>query len=170
MTEKRYFERSWEGEYYIFDSETITEKEFDEKVEYEDYQAFEDSMSGSEVVDRMNMLHEDNMALKQIVDCETVIANLEEELDYYKTKSATLETGLIQDQRRCHRAKKASISRWGHYVLDENSINDFHQNTLKPIIDVCMKYKIPIQKLPDVLEEYIAYDNEEYLEKLKNQY
>lgn len=64
MTEKRYFKRMWEEEYYIFDSETISEKEFDEKVEYEDYQAFVDSMQGDEVVDRLNALHEENQALK----------------------------------------------------------------------------------------------------------
>ena len=57
MTEnKRYFKRMWEEEYYIFDSETISEKEFDEKVEYEDYRAFEDSMQGDEVVNRLNGL------------------------------------------------------------------------------------------------------------------
>ena len=56
MTEKQYFKREWEGEYYIFDSQTISEKEFDEKVEYMDYQAFEDSMIGDEVVNRLNGL------------------------------------------------------------------------------------------------------------------
>ena len=55
MTEnKRYFERRWEEEYYIFDSEKISEKEFDEKLEYEDYKAFEDSMGGDEVVNKLN--------------------------------------------------------------------------------------------------------------------
>ena len=57
MTEnKRYFKQEWEEEYYIFDSQTISEKEFDEKVEYEDYQAFADSMQGDEVVNRLNGL------------------------------------------------------------------------------------------------------------------
>lgn len=57
MTEnKRYFKKMWEEEYYIFDSETISEEEFDEKVEYEDYQAFADSMSGDDVVNRLNGL------------------------------------------------------------------------------------------------------------------
>ena len=64
MTEKRYFKREWEEEYYIFDSKTISEKEFDEKAEYEDYQAFVDSMQGDEVVDRLNALHEENIKLK----------------------------------------------------------------------------------------------------------
>lgn len=64
MTEKRYFKREWEEEYYIFDSETISEKEFDEKVEYEDYQAFADSIQGDEVCKLLNELHEQIQALK----------------------------------------------------------------------------------------------------------
>ena len=63
---KRYFERSWEGEYYIFDSETISEKEFDEKVQYEDYKAFEDSLNGDEVVELLNNLDVENRDLSHI--------------------------------------------------------------------------------------------------------
>ena len=42
-------------------------------------------------------------------------------------------------------------------------------NNITPIQDICDKYNIKLEDLPDVLEEYIAYDNAEYLEKLKNQ-
>ena len=62
---KRYFKREWEEEYYIFDSQTISEKEFDEKLEYEDYKAFEDSMQGDEVVNRLNELSDKNEQLKK---------------------------------------------------------------------------------------------------------
>lgn len=66
MTEnKRYFKRMWEEEYYIFDSETISEEKFDEKVEYEEYRAFEDSMMGDEVVNRLNKLHEENQEFRK---------------------------------------------------------------------------------------------------------
>ena len=66
MTEnKRYFKKMWEEEYYIFDSNTISESDFEEKLEYEDYKAFEDSMMGDEVVNRLNALHEENINLKQ---------------------------------------------------------------------------------------------------------
>ena len=41
------------------------------------------------------------------------------------------------------------------------------QEELQPIQDICDKYKIPLEDLPDVLEEYITLDNEEYEEKLK---
>jgi len=47
-------------------------------------------------------------------------------------------------------------------------LNDLLEDVL-PIVEVCEKYNIPIKDLPEVLEEYIAYDNEEYLEKLRNQ-
>lgn len=58
MTEKRYFKKEWEEEYYIFDSETVTERDFEEKLDYEGYRAFEDSMMGDDVVDKLNEQHE----------------------------------------------------------------------------------------------------------------
>jgi len=73
MTEKRYFERKWEGEYYIFDSQVISEKEFDEKVEYVDYQAFADSMTSEEVTGRLNKYN------KEYLDCHNDVLRLEKE-------------------------------------------------------------------------------------------
>lgn len=64
MSEKRYFKRIWEGEFYIFDSNTISESDFEEKLEYQDYKAFEDSMMGDEVVNRLNELAEENKQLQ----------------------------------------------------------------------------------------------------------
>lgn len=69
MTE-RYFKKTYGDEYYIFDSETITEKEFEEKFDYEDYRAFEDSMMGDEVINRLNELHEENEQLKKQLESE----------------------------------------------------------------------------------------------------
>ena len=55
MTEnKRYYQRDFEELYYIIDSNVISEKEFDERVEYDGYTAFEDSMSGDEIVKLLN--------------------------------------------------------------------------------------------------------------------
>lgn len=68
MTEKRYFKKMWEEEYYIFDSNTISESDFEEKLEYQDYKAFEDSMMGDEVVNRLNELAEENQRLKEDID------------------------------------------------------------------------------------------------------
>ena len=66
MTEKRYFKKMWEEEYYIFDSNTISESDFEEKLEYQDYKAFADSLMGDEVVDRLNELAEENQYLKSL--------------------------------------------------------------------------------------------------------
>lgn len=98
MTGKRYFKRMWEEEFYIFDSEIISENEFDEKVEYEDYQAFADSMLGDEVVGLLNELYEENERLKSQLYCnnEEGVCNIckhhylvkddEVELAYYTSR------------------------------------------------------------------------------------
>jgi hypothetical protein len=39
-------------------------------------------------------------------------------------------------------------------------LNKFNE-TLKPIRKVCGKYNIPLKDLPEILEEYIAYDNDD---------
>ena len=39
-------------------------------------------------------------------------------------------------------------------------LNKFDE-TLKPIRTVCTKYSIPLKDLPEILEEYIAYDNDD---------
>ena len=41
--------------------------------------------------------------------------------------------------------------------------------TIKKLQNICNKYDIPFNDLPEVLEEYIATDNEEYLEKIRRQ-
>lgn len=50
-------------------------------------------LDGNEIVELLNALYEENEQLK-------------EELDYYKSKCASLETGLIQQERENHRLKK----------------------------------------------------------------
>ena len=42
MTERYYRKEDFDGEYYIFDSETISEDDFEEKYDYGGYKAFED--------------------------------------------------------------------------------------------------------------------------------
>lgn len=54
MTEKRYYEKTYEESYYIFDSKTLTEKEFEEKIEYDGYDLFADSLTPEEVLDLLN--------------------------------------------------------------------------------------------------------------------
>ena len=46
-------------------------------------------------------------------------------------------------------------------------LNELHEENeqlkqqLKPIQKVCEKYRIPLKDLPEILEEYIAYDNDD---------
>ena len=65
MTEKRYYEKDYDELYYIFDSKTLSEKEFEKKVEYDGYDVFADSLTSKEVVDLLNELHEENEELKK---------------------------------------------------------------------------------------------------------
>lgn len=68
MTENRYYEKNYEESYYIFDSKTLSEKEFEEKVEYDGYTVFEDSLTPEEVIDLLNEneeLKKENEELKQ---------------------------------------------------------------------------------------------------------
>ena len=65
MTEKRYYEKDYDELYYIFDSKTLSEKEFEKKVEYDGYDFFAYSLTSKEVVDLLNELHEENEKLKR---------------------------------------------------------------------------------------------------------
>ena len=75
-----------------------------------------DCLTWFEVVECLNNLHEENQSLKQsdtIADLETQIMHLKEELDYYKNKCASLETGLFEEQRRSSEAKRVLEERFG---------------------------------------------------------
>ena len=63
---KRYYSKKYDELYYIFDSKVLSEKEFDEKEDYEGYSAFADSLSCNEIVDLLN----ENEELKQQVKYE----------------------------------------------------------------------------------------------------
>ena len=82
----------WDYEYYIFDSNTITEKEFEEKKEYEGYTAFEDSMQGDEVTNKLN--EQD----KRINELENENKRLKEEL-FEAKKDYIVDTADISDKQ-----------------------------------------------------------------------
>lgn len=54
MTGNRYYKKDWGESYYIFDSNTISEDEFEERVEYEGYDVFTDSLTGNGIIDLLN--------------------------------------------------------------------------------------------------------------------
>ena len=94
MTEKRYYEKRYGDEFYIFDSNTISESDFEEKLEYQDYKAFEDSMMGDEVVNRLNELNKENEQSKMMIATlrNIVLENedLEKENQYIKNTIQTM--------------------------------------------------------------------------------
>ncbi len=55
---------------------------------------------------------------------------------------------------------------WYHTIDNQNAtklcglLNELHEE-LEPIKKICKKYRIPIKDLPEILEEYIAYDNDD---------
>lgn len=68
MSEKRYYEKDYDELYYIFDSETLSEKEFEKKIEYDEYSVFADSLTSKEILDLLNEneeLKRENEELKQ---------------------------------------------------------------------------------------------------------
>lgn len=86
MTKKRYYKKIWEGEYYIFDSETITEKEFEERLDYEGYNVFADSLTGEEIIDLLNK----NKELKsKLFEIKNTLA--------YRSNQIALLENLIDD-------------------------------------------------------------------------
>lgn len=54
MTYKRYYQKNYDESYYIFDSKTLSEEEFEERVEYDGYDVFADSLTPQEVIDLLN--------------------------------------------------------------------------------------------------------------------
>ena len=90
MTEKRYYEKDYDELYYIFDSKTLSEKEFEKKVEYDEYSVFADSLTPHEVVDLLNENEKLKKEKKKILD---TINNkiLEKGVDWYKAEDNSKE-------------------------------------------------------------------------------
>lgn len=86
MTEKRYFKREWEEEYYIFDSTNITEEKVDRESEY-GYDVFADSMQGDEVVDKLNEQYIEIQRVYSTLDNR--IEKLQEDLEKLKDMDNT---------------------------------------------------------------------------------
>ena len=111
MSEKRYYKKEYEEEYYIFDSKTLSEKEFEKKVEYDGYDVFADSLTPEEIIDLLNeneKLKKENSQLKQekkelngrywvyVKELEKVNEMLEDEIVMLKTTIARNEAYIQQ--------------------------------------------------------------------------
>lgn len=88
MSNERYYKKEYDEEYYIIDSKVISEKEFDEKLEYEGYKAFEDSLTSDEIIDLLNNNEKLEYYKKENYPLKKRIAELEKEVDYKKNTDA----------------------------------------------------------------------------------
>lgn len=127
MTEKRYYQRDFEELYYIIDSNVISEKEFDEKEMYDGYTAFEDSMTGKEIVGLLNEQHEQIERLKgnfralDEVKCE--LADENKQLKQFKEKVFTWIDKEI--------ARNEEAIEWGKETGADSSAMGFYNHMLK---------------------------------------
>ena len=143
MTEKRYYQRDFEELYYIIDSNVISEKEFDEKLMYDGYTAFEDSLTGEEIIELLN----ENAQLKsRVIQLET---NVEKEIEIndslhdivseYEKENNQLKERLID----CEQKKQA------HKEMLMNSTAVVEQKKLQKII-----YGMVIAIIDERIEAY----------------
>lgn len=59
MSEERYFKVEYDEEWYLFDSNTISEEFVTEQAEYGYYDVFANSLSPSEICELLNSLDEE---------------------------------------------------------------------------------------------------------------
>ena len=111
MTEKQYYQRDFEELYYIIDSNVISEKEFDEKEMYDGYTAFEDSMTGKEIVGLLNEQHEQIERLKQNFRAlDEVKCELADENEQLKTENTMLKEHQNINCQNCQYFVSDSVS------------------------------------------------------------
>ena len=145
MTEnKRYFKRMWEEEYYIFDSQQISEKDFDEKVEYEDYQAFADSMTGEEVTDRLNKYN------KEYLDCHNDVLRLEKENEQLKQSYKEFEDEC-QSTFNAMSRKQNDLYRKNFKLKEEN------EQLEQQLKDYIKDITIEVKELPEKGDSRLIY-------------
>ena len=99
MSEKRYFKVEYDEEWYLFDSNTISEELVVEQAEY-GYGVFANSLSPSEVVDllneQQNIIHRDEISIKTMM---SNMKKLEEENKQLKQEHKVVIDEMITDYK-----------------------------------------------------------------------
>ena len=132
MTEQeRYYKKEYEEEYYIFDSNTLTEKEFEKKVEYEGYDLFADSLTPHEVLDLLNENEELKERVKQLQIDNTVLNKR-----YW---------ALISENEDLNTSKEY----WREKCLSKDSYNKFHH---KPQVWFTQELKLTNKQANEIAE------------------
>ena len=90
----------------------------------------------------------------------------------YVTNGGSVVINDHQDNRQiieCNNAPSKEIAKKIFKVCLAILNEEYEENTTTTKLqEICQKYNIPFTDLPEVLEEYIATDNEEYLEKIRS--
>lgn len=149
MSDKRYYLIDYNEEYYIFDSQIITEEEVKEKIEYT-YQVFADSLTGKEIVDKLNRQEKRIKGLKETNGFyDETTDNLINKIQRQTTsneqnaeliKELLIENKILQEQIK---TQTEAINK-----LQETLDSDTNQDELQTIIDKiqkhCKAFQVPI--------------------------
>lgn len=92
MSEKRYYKKEYDELYYIFDSKTLSEKEFEEKVEYDGYTVFADSLTSKEILD---LLNENEELKKENYKLHKRLGDFEPYEEYIKERTSKISVNDI---------------------------------------------------------------------------
>lgn len=97
MNEKRYYSVDYDEQYYIFDSNVIRKGRVEEEAEYS-YDVFANSMSSTEIIDKLNELTNENEQLKSSnMEMEDYLGRLEEENKQLKEELGSFEQVSFTD-------------------------------------------------------------------------
>lgn len=135
MSGKRYFKVEYDEEWYLFDSDTISEDLVTEQAEY-GYGVFANSLSPSEICERLNKqqarikeLEEENDILEQKLQTRYIVNKQYEEKERLKKENEQLRHE-IEIEKKWQRAQ----DRYYVKIREENERLQKELDNFKPII------------------------------------
>ena len=118
MSEKRYFKIEYDEEWYLFDSTTISEQLVKEQAEY-GYGVFANSLSPSEVVELLNILHQENQELQE------KIMKVKQSNNHYYTEYYKIKEENEQLRQQVQNAKELAVENDVQYQICRKEKEDF---------------------------------------------
>ena len=116
---ERYYSKDYDELYYIFDSHTVSEEAVDERIEYDDYNAFEDSLTDKEILKLLNEGDKEFELFQNIVwgTLHGYIKDYEEMLD--KQEGMVLGNALKERLNALKDLNRAILNRWTEEILKD---------------------------------------------------
>lgn len=141
---KRYYEKSYDELYYIFDSITLPEEEFEEKVEYDGYSVFADSLTPHEVLDLLNeharlksrykVLHTQFQDLKKFLENNLneywTREKLNEKIIKLSDENEQLKKEILHKKNKELKKEKKELCKYECKVKAFEEINELFKNGL----------------------------------------